>query len=96
MRLGLNKRRRVLLKKLVLNTRINKDFIRSIHNHVKKFLLNKEHALTVTYPTNAMLELGNVCNLHCSMCPREFEYGKSMDVGFMPLDKLKKIIDEIS
>ncbi|MBO5680054.1 MAG: radical SAM protein [Bacteroidaceae bacterium] len=95
MRLGLNKRRRVLLKKLVLNTRINKDFIRSIHNHVKKFLLNKEHALTVTYPTNAMLELGNVCNLHCSMCPREFEYGKSMDVGFMPLDKLKKIIDEI-
>jgi len=41
-----------------------------------------------------MLELGNVCNLHCRMCPREYEYGKQMDVGFMPKEKAMSIIDE--
>ena len=29
------------------------------------------------------------------MCPREYEYGKAMDVGFMPIEKFKKIVDEI-
>ncbi len=42
-----------------------------------------------------MLELGNVCNLHCKMCPREYTYGQVMDKGFMDLENAYKIIDEI-
>ena len=42
-----------------------------------------------------MIELGNVCNLHCNICPREYEYGKRMDIGFMPLDNAKNIQDQM-
>lgn len=42
-----------------------------------------------------MIELENVCNLHCNICPREYEYGKQMDIGFMPLDKAKNILDQM-
>ena len=95
MMLRLNKRRRVLLKKLIINTKINRDLFLSMRNHIKKLFLNKNKSLKIVYPTNTMLELGNVCNLHCSMCPREYEYGKAMDVGFMPIENFKKIIDEL-
>lgn len=91
----LNKRRRKLLLKLLKSTRINGDFIKYIRNHVAAARLNREKTITVPYPTNVMIELGNVCNLHCSMCPREHEYGKAMDVGFMPIENAKKIIDQI-
>ncbi len=91
----LNKRRRKLLKKLLSNVRFNKDLIRYGWNHYKKIRLDRDKSLVMTHPTNAMLELGNVCNLHCKMCPREHEYGKAMDVGFMPLEKARLIVDEI-
>ena len=42
-----------------------------------------------------MTELGNVCNLHCNICPREYEYRKQMDIGVMPLDKAKNILDQM-
>ena len=42
-----------------------------------------------------MIELGNVCNLHCLMCPREFVYGQQMDKGFMPLEKACRLIDQL-
>lgn len=56
---------------------------------------NKMQTTIIPHPTNAMIELGNVCNLHCLMCPREYQYGHEMDKGFMPLDKAKLIIDEL-
>ena len=43
-----------------------------------------------------MLELTNHCNLHCTTCPREYAYGNQMDRGYMPPDKAKAIIDELS
>ncbi len=91
----LNKRRRKLLKKMLSRIQLNRDFGRYGWNHFKKMKLNKDQSLVIPYPTNAMIELGNVCNLHCKMCPREHEYGKAMDVGFMPLEKAKLIVDEI-
>lgn len=91
----LNKRRRKLLRKLILNTRVNANLLRYIGNRIHRWRLNREKSTIVAYPTNAMVELGNVCNLHCLMCPREYEYGKEMDKGFMPLERAIGIIDEI-
>jgi radical SAM protein with 4Fe4S-binding SPASM domain len=42
-----------------------------------------------------MLELTNLCNLACTTCAREYDYGKQMDVGSMPLEKAKAIIDQL-
>ena len=91
----LNKRRRHLLVKLLMNTKLNRDFLLYLGNRILALKHNRHKSLTIVHPTNVMLELGNVCNLHCSMCPREHEYGKAMDVGFMPLEKAKQIIDQM-
>lgn len=91
----LNKRRRQLAWKLLKRTRLNKDLLRYIGNRMAALRHDRHKSLTIVHPTNVMLELGNVCNLHCAMCPREHDYGKAMDVGFMPLDRAKHVIDQI-
>lgn len=48
----------------------------------------------VAYPSAIMIELTNHCNLKCITCPREYEYGRQMDKGFMNYENFKKIIDE--
>lgn len=80
---------------LLKNTRFDKNFIRYVQNHYNWIKFNPHKDLTTPYPTGLMLELGNRCNLHCIICPREYVYGKQMNQGFMPLDKAKSIIDEI-
>ena len=84
-----------MLGKLILNTRINADLLRYVRNRIRRLRLSRDKATVVAHPTNAMIELGNVCNLHCLMCPREFIYGKEMDKGFMPLEKALRIVDEL-
>ena len=81
----LNKRRRKLLGKLLVNTRLNADLRRYAANRLRKLMHDREKTTVIPFPTNAMIELGNVCNLHCMMCPREFVYGKEMDKGFNSL-----------
>lgn len=80
---------------LIKNTRLNKDFFLYTKNLFSWLHLNKEKSTEEPFPTGLMLELGNRCNLHCIICPREYKYGQQMDQGFMPLDKAKAIIDEI-
>lgn len=91
----LNKRRRKLLWKSIKRTRFNMDLLRYAVNRWHILGHDRMKSTTVFHPTNAMIELGNMCNLHCLMCPREYQYGKEMDKGFMPLDKVKRIIDEM-
>ena len=61
----INKRRLKLLYKLVKTTRINRDFFRYVGNHIAKARLDRKKTLKIVHPTNVMIELGNVCNLHC-------------------------------
>ncbi len=91
----LNKRRRKLLWNAIRKTRFNTDLLKYIANRCRLLFHNKMKTTTVLHPTNAMIELGNICNLHCLMCPREYQYGREMDKGFMPLDKAKAIVDEM-
>ena len=91
----LNKRRIQLLKKIILRTRVNGALIKYSHNRINNLFHDRYKTTRVHHPTNFMLELGNVCNLHCKMCPREHTYGQVMDKGFMDLENAYKIIDEI-
>ena len=91
----LNRRRLRLLQKLILRTKINADLLKYSYNRWRWFWVNIEKDVTIPHPTNGMIELGNVCNLHCNICPREYEYGKQMDIGFMPLDNAKNILDQM-
>ena len=81
--------------KLLKRTRFNRDLIKYLKNLYAWKRLDKMHTLDEPFPTSLMLELGNRCNLHCIICPREYQYGKEMNQGFMPLENAKKIIDEI-
>lgn len=91
----LNKRRRKLLWKAIGRMDANTFSWKYLRNRWRWLQLDKTKSTEIPHPTNFMLELGNVCNLHCVTCPREYEYGKAMDVGFMPTDKAKGIIDEV-
>jgi radical SAM protein with 4Fe4S-binding SPASM domain len=91
----LDKRRLLLLWRAVRRTRINADLWRYTVNRIKVLTENHERNTCINHPTNVMLELGNVCTLHCDTCPREHEYGKDMDIGFMPYDKATRVIDQL-
>lgn len=66
-----------------------------ISNKVKHFYLKIIKSTKVAYPSTIMLELTNHCNLTCTTCPREYDYGKAMDKGFMKVGQAKNIIDEL-
>jgi radical SAM protein with 4Fe4S-binding SPASM domain len=56
--------------------------------------INKNTSLS--YPSTIMVELTNACNLHCTTCPREYQYGQEMHIGFMDFDVFKSIVDQAS
>ncbi len=89
--------RRHLRRAVVLlrRTRLNADLLRYVANKGRAGVLRSRRSTRVAYPSNVMLELTNRCNLHCITCAREYAYAKSMDIGNMPLDKAKTIIDEL-
>jgi radical SAM protein with 4Fe4S-binding SPASM domain len=66
-----------------------------IINKIKHFYLRGIKSTKVAYPSTIMLELTNQCNLACTTCPREYDYGKAMDKGQMDVESAKKIIDEL-
>lgn len=64
-------------------------------NKIRHFYLKKIHSTRVAYPSTIMLELTNHCNLACTTCPREYDYGKAMDKGQMSVECARKVIDEL-
>lgn len=91
----MNKRR---LKKAIvriLNLPKSKYLFFYIYNKFRSFYLKSIKSTKVAYPSTIMLELTNNCNLACTTCPREYDYGKAMDKGKMDVESAKKIIDEL-
>jgi MoaA/NifB/PqqE/SkfB family radical SAM enzyme len=66
-----------------------------IKNKIEHTILKLIKSTKVAQPTSIMLELTNRCNLGCTICPREYDYGKEMDKGDMEVDQVKKIIDSL-
>ena len=72
-----------------------KNFLLYCQNKAKYFYYKTIKSTKVALPSTIMLELTNLCNLHCTTCPREYNYGKEMNKGVMKLEQAKKIIDEV-
>jgi radical SAM protein with 4Fe4S-binding SPASM domain len=91
----MNKRR--LKKALVRISHLpgNKHTLRYLANKGRHFFYKLSRSTRVAYPSTIMLELTNHCNLACSTCPREYDYGKAMDKGKIEINQAKKIIDEV-
>jgi radical SAM protein with 4Fe4S-binding SPASM domain len=72
----------------------NRQFFPYLANKFRHFYLKWTKSTQVAYPGTIMLELTNHCNLACTICPREYGYGKEMDKGQMTLEMAKRVIDE--
>jgi radical SAM protein with 4Fe4S-binding SPASM domain len=73
----------------------NRYLLMYLANKARHFYLKLIKSTKVAYPSTIMLELTNHCNLACTTCPREYDYGKNMDKGMMGVNQAKKIIDEL-
>ena len=91
----MTKRKLLKILQVAKRTRLNKDLLRYISNKIRNRKLRLSGSNEIAYPSSIMLELTNLCNIHCITCPRQYTYGKEMDKGCMPLDNAKQIIDEI-
>ena len=62
----------------------------------KKWTEYPEKMITSEFPLCLDIETTNICNLQCTMCSRtiQIEDGTYVDIGTMPMDLFKKIIDE--
>jgi radical SAM protein with 4Fe4S-binding SPASM domain len=91
----MNKRRLKKAIKRIKNLPGGKYRFLYILNKIKHFYLKSIKSTKVAYPSTIMLELTNHCNLACTTCPREYDYGKNMDKGKMDINSAKKVIDEL-
>lgn len=91
----MNKRRLSKAIGRLLNLPGGKYFFLYFRNKVIHYYYKLKKSKKVAYPSNVMLELTNHCNLACTTCPREYQYGKEMDKGNMSVGQAKAIIDEI-
>jgi radical SAM protein with 4Fe4S-binding SPASM domain len=62
----------------------------------KKWSEYPEKMIVPEFPLCLDIETTNICNLQCTMCSRtiQIEDGTYSDIGTMPMDLFKKIIDE--
>jgi MoaA/NifB/PqqE/SkfB family radical SAM enzyme len=70
------------------------QFFRYAANRVAFMSALRRRSLTLPHPTSLMLEVTNLCQLHCITCPREYALGSRMDKGHMDLAGAKRLIDE--
>lgn len=91
----MNKRKLKKALKRLKHLPKNKYLILYFLNKVKYFWFKAIKSTSVAYPSTVMIELTNHCNLHCTTCPREYDYGKQMDKGNMQPVQAQRIIDEL-
>ena len=91
----MNKRRIAKALTRIKHLPANKYFFSYAGNKLKHLYLKLTKSTQVAYPSSVMLELTNRCNLRCTICPREYEYGKQMDKGNMDILQAKRIVDEL-
>ncbi len=91
----MNKRRIKKAIKRLKHLPKGKYFFKYVGNKIKHYFYKHTKSTKVAYPSTIMIELTNLCNLACTTCPREYDYGKQMAKGKISIDKAKVIIDEI-
>lgn len=91
----ITKRKLRQVKKIVKTIRVDKNLFRFAGNlyKLKRGRYKTDAAADMPHPSTLMLELTNKCNLHCITCPREYGYGRRMDIGNMDTALARNIID---
>lgn len=89
-----NRKFKKAIKRIALLPK-NKYLFLYIFNKLKHFYYKGSKSTKVAYPSTIMLELTNYCNLACTTCAREYDYGKDMDLGRITVEQAKKVIDEL-
>lgn len=64
-------------------------------NKIRHMALTLSGSTKVAMPSTIMLELTNHCNLTCTICPREYDFGTAMEKGYVNPENAKRIIDEL-
>jgi radical SAM protein with 4Fe4S-binding SPASM domain len=95
MAFGWNKRRMRKAWHRVRHLPRGLDLFRYGGNKVRAAWLRARGSTRVAHPSSIMLEVTNHCNLKCITCPREYQYGEEMAKGFMPIDRLRQVVDEV-
>lgn len=90
----MNKRRLKKALKRIKTLPKNRYFFFYLKNKISQFYLKTIKSTKVAYPSTIMIELTNHCNLACTICPREYDFGHQMDKGRMTVEQAKKVIDE--
>lgn len=91
----MSRRKLAKIKYIISNTQLNLNLLRFGFNLLKRGIYRLfPDRVDMPWPTTIMLELTNKCNLHCVTCPREYAYGKSLQLGEMPTWRAKAIIDQ--
>ncbi len=73
---------------------VNRHLYSYIKNKSLQFYFSSVDSLKVAWPSTMMLELSAACNLACTTCAREYDFGRDMDKGFMDIGLARKIIDD--
>lgn len=91
----ITKRKLRQVKKIIKTIRVDKNLFRFAGNlyKLKRGRYKTDAAADMPHPSTLMLELTNKCNLHCITCPREYGYGRRMDIGNMDTALARDIID---
>jgi radical SAM protein with 4Fe4S-binding SPASM domain len=91
----MNRRRVKKAIKRISGLPLNRSLRKYLINKINHFWLRIIRSTKVAFPSTVMLELTTHCNLSCTICPREYDFGKDMDKGNMSVDQVKKVIDEL-
>lgn len=95
MAFGINKRRIQKAIRRIKGLPGGINFFRYTGNKIYASYLKATGSTRVAHPSSVMFEVTNHCNLKCITCPREYQYGEDMEKGFMNINRLKKVVDEI-
>src|SRR5512136_508817 len=71
-----------------------RDFLTYARNRLAFARAVGKRRLELPHPTSVMLEVTNLCQLHCITCPREYAFGSQMAKGHMDLAQAKRFLDE--
>lgn len=94
--LNINSRKLKRIRKRLMKLPSGQGLYKYLSNKILFFYLTLIKSTKVAYPSSIILEVTNHCNLKCITCPLQYDSGKEMDKGLINIEKMFKVIDEIS
>ena len=76
------------------NARLDRLLFRILNYYSSRLQMEKQKDLVTGYPTHLFVDVTNICNLRCPLCPTGAGT-LNRKKGSMPLETFKKIVDEM-